>query len=127
MYALALFRDERAIAANVTALLDGSIRDQDVMLLLRELMRVPAGRPAYSRAIRERWDRFAPLEGSIRNDVLMSLSRSTDRALVRDAEAFLRQRTEPDMREHAQRDLERLRLDAAAAARIATELPAALR
>src|SRR5439155_1044572 len=66
MYALALFRDERAIAANVTALLDGSIRDQDVMLLLRELMRVPAGRPAYSRAIRERWARFAPLEGAIR-------------------------------------------------------------
>ncbi|OLC53939.1 MAG: hypothetical protein AUH85_12965, partial [Chloroflexi bacterium 13_1_40CM_4_68_4] len=127
MNAFALFRDEKAIAANVAALLDGTIRDQDVMLLLRELMRVPEGRPAYSRAIRERWDRFAPLDASIRNDVLASLARSTDPALVRDAEAFLRERTEPDMRESAQRDLETLRLNAAAAERVAAELSAALR
>ena len=127
MYALAPFRDQHAIAANVTALVDGTIRDQDVSLLLRELVRVPAGRPAYVRLVRERWDRFAPLEGSIRNDVLVSLAKCTDPTLASDVEAFLRSRNEPDMRENAGRALESLRLDAAASRRIRDELRAALR
>jgi puromycin-sensitive aminopeptidase len=126
MYALAPFRDAKAIAANVTALLDGTIRDQDVSLLLRELIREPKGRPAYARAIRERWDRFAPLEGSIRNDVLASLAKCTEPALLKENEAFLRSRTELDMRENAGRALESMRLDGAAAARIRDELRTAL-
>ncbi|HYY55401.1 MAG TPA: ERAP1-like C-terminal domain-containing protein, partial [Candidatus Dormibacteraeota bacterium] len=127
MFALAPFRDAKAVEVNVAALLDGTIRDQDVSLLLRELVRVPAGRPAYARAIRDRWDRFAPLEASIRNDVLASLAKCIDPALATDNEKFLRARTEPDMRENAGRALESLRLDAASAARIRDELRAALR
>ena len=126
MFALAPFRDEQAIAANVRAILDGTIRDQDVSLLLRELVRVSEGRPAYARAIRERWDRFAPLEGSIRIDVLAALAKCIDLNLLPDNEAFLRARTELDLRESAGRALESLRLDGAAAARIRDELRVAL-
>jgi hypothetical protein len=79
------------------------------------------------RLVRERWDRFAPLEGSIRNDVLVSLAKCTDPTLASDVEAFLRSRNEPDMRENAGRALESLRLDAAASRRIRDELRAALR
>jgi hypothetical protein len=127
LFGLAPFRDRAAIEANVAALFDGTLRDQELALWPLEIMRVREGRPSYVRAVSERWERFAPLEGSIRAYILSAMVLATDAEVAPRAEALLQARTEGDMREVAERDLESLRLNTAVARRIGEELAAALR
>ena len=125
--ALTAFRDPRATDATITALFDGTIRDQDLPGILFAGFRNITGREAYWRAFRQRYaERIAPLEGMVRQGAVSSVAQLTPDALATEADSFLAGLDDPDMREVAARTRESLRLNSRAARRIAADLPRAL-
>lgn len=125
--ALSSFADPGAVDATLVACFDGTIRDQDVRFNLHEGLRNLAARDAFWRAIRERWDaQIAPWETSLRNAVLSSLTQLTPARYREEVRAFLLAKRREDSVEVTAQALERLRLDTAAAERIASELSSAL-
>jgi len=125
--ALTAFEDARLVERTANACFDGVFRLQDRGLMLSSLM---GGR--HSRAIawpilRDRWDtHIAPLDPGLKHRVIGGLGQLTPRDLEREATAFLQEKQAPDSAEITAQTLERLRLNAAAAERLAGELDEAL-
>jgi len=125
--ALPAFEDRALVERTANACFDGVFRLQDRGLMLSSVM---AGRHARAIAwpiLRDRWDtHIAPLDPGLKHRVIGGLGQLTPRTLEREATAFLQEKQAPDSAEITAQTLERLRLNAAAAERLAGELGDAL-
>ena len=125
--ALALFEDDAATAATLARIDDRTIRDQDLRDIFWFGFRNPAQRSTYWRAFTERYEaRIAPLEGIVRNFLILAVVELTPPELAAEADAFLNGLRLPDAVEIVARSREALRLQSTAAQRIGRELSAAL-
>ena len=85
-----------------------------------------AGVTAWS-ILRDRWDAdVAPLDPGLKHRIIGGLGQLTPRELEREATALLHEKQSPDSAEITAQTLERLRLNGAAAERLAGELGDAL-
>ncbi len=121
--ALPAFRDEAATGETIACVDDRTIRDQDLPGVFWSGFRNPAQRRTYWNAFVARYQsRIAPLEGMVRGGIVQSMAQLTPSELAAEADGFLSTMDAPDTREIVQRTRESLRLQSAAAQRIAREL-----
>jgi aminopeptidase N len=126
--ALAAFEDPSLVKRTTAASFDGTFRLQDRGLMLSSLIGSRHGRIIAWEALRDRWDTdIAPLDPGLKHRIIGGLGQLTPRNLEREATAFLEQKKSPDSAEITAQTLERLRLNAAAAERLAGELADALK
>ena len=125
--ALAAFEDPSLVKRTTTASFDGTFRLQDRGLMLSSLIGSRHGRVIAWETLRDRWDAdIAPLDPGLKHRIIGGLGQLTPRDLEREATAFLEQKRSSDSAEITAQTLERLRLNAAAAERLARELDNAL-
>jgi puromycin-sensitive aminopeptidase len=126
--ALAYFEEPRAARRAVEVCFGERIRDQDFPLLLHRMLQRPRMREHAWAAVQERWEsRVRHLEPWLRQRVVTALSQVTSPALSPAVARFLEDHRAPDTGETTDRALERLRVDAGAARRMAAEVEGALR
>jgi puromycin-sensitive aminopeptidase len=106
------------------------IRVQDRGLMLIPMMQSRRTRLAAWKAVRKHWESdiagtdLAPL---LKQGYVSAVSQLTQRGLAEEAAAFLEAKRTPDIQETVAQSLERLRINTAAAERLADELEDALR
>ena len=95
--------------------------------MLSSLIGSRHGRVIAWETLRDRWDAdIAPLDPGLKHRIIGGLGQLTPRDLEREATAFLEQKRSSDWAEITAQTLERLRLNADAAERLAGELDEAL-
>ena len=128
--ALIFFEDPELARRTAEAIFSPIIRVQDRGLMLIPMMQNRRTRLAAWEAVRAHWDtdvagtEMAPL---LKQGYVTAISQLTQRGLADLAAAFLEAKRTPDIQETVAQSLERLRINTAAAQRLADELEAALR
>ena len=128
--ALIYFEDPELAERTAEAIFSPLIRAQDRGLMLIPMMQSRRTRLAAWKAVKRHWDAdiartdLAPL---LKQGYVTAVSQLTQRGLVDEAAAFLENKRTPDIQETVAQSLERLRINAAAAERLADELEDALR
>lgn len=126
-FTLADFEAPELVQRCIEACFSDLVRAQDLPQLLARLLGSRFGRDAAWRALRERWDRdIATLDPWLRQAVVESCAQLTPRRYVDEVVAFLEAKRTDDTREVTTRAIERLRIDAASAERLAGEVQRAL-
>ena len=127
---LIFFEDPALAERTAEAIFSPLIRVQDRGLMLIPMMQSRRTRLAAWKAVKAHWDSdiagtdMAPL---LKQGYVTAISQLTQRALAEDAAAFLRSKRTPDIQETVAQSVERLRINTAAAERLADELEDALR
>lgn len=125
--ALTLFEDERLAARTAEACFGDLIRVQDRTLMLGGLLGSRHARRLTWQVLKEHWDAdVATLDPSGKHRAITALAALTPRDLAADATAFLQAHRAPDSAETIDQTLERLRLNPAAAERLAGQVKTAL-
>jgi puromycin-sensitive aminopeptidase len=125
--ALPAFEDPGLVDRTANACFDGTFRLQDRGLMLSSLMGSRHARATAWPILRDHWDAdVAPLDPGLKHRIIGCLGQLTPRELERQAAALLDEKHSPDSAEITAQTLERLRLNAAAAARLTGELDEAL-
>ncbi len=125
--ALAAFEGPALVDRTLHETFDGFIRTQDRGSMLMSLLGSRHGRDAAWQQVRRRWDeKIAPLDPAMRHWAVSAVGQLTPPDLAPAAADFLRTKQAPDTVEVTAQTLERLRLAAEAAQRLAGELPEAL-
>jgi len=128
--ALIFFEDPSLAERTAEAIFSPLIRVQDRGLMLIPMMQSRRTRVAAWKAVQAHWDSdiagtdMAPL---LKQGYVTAISQLTQRGLADDAAAFLKTKRTPDIQETVAQSLERLRINTAAAERLADELEDALR
>ncbi len=128
--ALIYFEEAELAQRTAEAIFSPIIRVQDRGLMLIPMMQSRRTRLAAWKAVKAHWDRdvagmdLAPL---IKQGYVTAVSQLTQRGLADEAAAFLAAKRTPDIQETVAQSLERLRINTAAAERLADELGDALR
>jgi puromycin-sensitive aminopeptidase len=128
--ALIYFEDPELAHRTAEAIFSPIIRVQDRGLMLIPMMQSRRTRLAAWEAVKTHWDRdiaatdLAPL---LKQGYVTAVSQLTQRGVVDEAAAFLEHKRTPDIQETVAQSLERLRINTAAAERLADELEDALR
>jgi puromycin-sensitive aminopeptidase len=127
---LIFFEDPELADRTAEAIFSPLIRAQDRGLMLIPMMQSRRTRLAAWKAVKKHWDRdiagtdLAPL---LKQGYVSAVSQLTQRGLAEEAAAFLEAKRTPDIQETVAQSLERLRINTAAAERLADELEDALR
>jgi len=125
--ALCEFTDPALSARTAAAVFSDLIRDQDRSLLVQQLLGTAHGRTAAWRALAANWDaHIVPLDPGGRHRAITATGQLTPRALVDEASRFLRAHQTADMTQTIAQAIERMRIGAANAERMADELSDAL-
>jgi alanyl aminopeptidase len=128
--ALIYFEDPELARRTAEAIFSPLIRAQDRGLMLIPMMQSRHTRLAAWQAVKAHWDSdiagtdMAPL---LKQGYVTAISQLTQRGLAEEAAAFLEAKRTPDIQETVAQSLERLRINTAAAERLADELEDALR
>jgi puromycin-sensitive aminopeptidase len=128
--ALIFFEDADLARRTGEAIFSTVIRAQDRGLMLVPMMQNRHTRLAAWQAVKAHWDRdiagtdMAPL---LKQSYVTAVSQLTQRGLADEAAALLEAKRTPDIQETVAQSLERLRINTAAAERLADELEDALR
>jgi puromycin-sensitive aminopeptidase len=128
--ALIYFEDAELADRTAEAIFSPLIRAQDRGLMLIPMMQSRRTRLAAWKAVKKHWDSdiagtdLAPL---LKQGYVSAVSQLTQRGLAEEAAAFLEAKRTPDIQETVAQSLERLRINTAAAERLANELEDALR
>jgi puromycin-sensitive aminopeptidase len=128
--ALIYFEDPDLARRTAEAIFSSVIRVQDRGLMLIPMLQARRTRLAAWQAVRAHWDSdvagtdLAPL---LKQGYVTAVSQLTQRGLAEEAAAFLEAKRTPDIQETVAQSLERLRINTAAAERLADELEDALR
>jgi puromycin-sensitive aminopeptidase len=127
---LIYFEDPELADRTAEAIFSPLIRVQDRGLMLIPMMQSRRTRLAAWKAVKKHWDSdvagtdLAPL---LKQGYVTAVSQLTQRGVSEDAAAFLEAKRTPDIQETVAQSLERLRINTAAAERLADELEDALR
>jgi puromycin-sensitive aminopeptidase len=127
---LIYFEDPELAERTAEAIFSPLIRVQDRGLMLIPMMQSRRTRLAAWKAVKKHWDAdiagtdLAPL---LKQGYVTAVSQLTQRGLADDAAAFLEAKRTPDIQETVAQSIERLRINTAAAERLADELEDALR
>ena len=127
---LIFFEDPELADRTAEAIFSPLIRGQDRGLMLIPMMQSRRTRLSAWKAVKKHWDSdiagsdLAPL---LKQGYVTAVSQLTQRGLAEDAAAFLEAKRTPDIQETVAQSLERLRINTAAAERLADELEDALR
>ena len=127
---LIFFEDPELADRTAEAIFSPLIRGQDRGLMLIPMMQSRRTRLAAWKAVKKHWDSdiagtdLAPL---LKQGYVTAVSQLTQRGLAEEAAAFLDAKRTPDIQETVAQSLERLRINTAAAERLADELEDALR
>jgi puromycin-sensitive aminopeptidase len=127
---LIFFEDPELADRTAEAIFSPLIRGQDRGLMLIPMMQSRRTRLAAWKAVKKHWDAdiaatdLAPL---LKQGYVTAVSQLTQRGLAEDAASFLEAKRTPDIQETVAQSLERLRINTAAAERLADELEDALR
>ena len=125
--ALTDFHSPALIGRLATAIFTDLIREQDRGLLLFRMHGLAPAREAGFRALTEHWDTFlAKMDPGGKQRAVSATGQLTPPALVDAATAFLKRKQTPDIKETVAQAIERMRINAANAARMAGELDDAL-
>lgn len=125
--ALVAFEDAALVRRTADACFGDLIRTQDRGLMLSSVLGSRHSRAIAWPIVRDHWDAdIAPLDPGLRHRIVNALGQLTPRELEGEAAAFLRAKETPDSVEVTAQSLERLRLGADTAERLAAELDAAL-
>jgi puromycin-sensitive aminopeptidase len=128
--ALIAFEDPTLSRRTAETIFSPRIRVQDRGLMLIPMMQNRRTRQSAWAVLRERWDTdvavddMAPL---LKQGYVTAVSQLTQRGLAEEATAFLSVKRTPDIQETVAQSIERLRINTAAAERLADELEDALR
>ena len=128
--ALIFFEDPELAHRTAEAIFSAIIRVQDRGLMLIPMMQSRHTRLAAWEAVKAHWDTdvagtdMAPL---LKQGYVTAISQLTQRGLAEEAAAFLERKRTPDVQETVAQSVERLRINTAAAERLADELEDALR
>jgi len=127
---LIFFEDPELAQRTAEAIFSPLIRVQDRGLMLIPMMQSRRTRLAAWNGVKAHWDTdvagtdMAPL---LKQGYVTAVSQLTQRGLADEASAFLEAKRTPDIQETVAQSLERLRINTAAAERLAAELEDALR
>jgi puromycin-sensitive aminopeptidase len=127
---LVFFEDPECARRTAQAIFSPLIRVQDRGLMLIPMLGYRRTRPVAWSALKEHWDtdvvnaEVAPL---LKQAMVNAVSQLAQRGLAEEAAAFLEQKRTPDVTETVAQALERLRVNTAAAERLADELENELR
>jgi aminopeptidase N len=122
---LAFFEDRDLARRTAEAIFSPLIRVQDRGIMLIPMLQYRRTRPAAWEILQERWDsdianaEIAPL---LKQAMVNAVSQLAQRSLSEQAAAFLEAKRTPDIAETVAQSLERLRVNTAAAERLAEEL-----
>ena len=121
--ALADFEDPALATRTSQVIFSPVIRDQDRGLLLARLLGTRHGRGPGWAGIKSGWDAYiAKMDPLLKQRVVGAASLLTPRALATEAASFLRAHVTPDTQATVAQAIERLRVNAATAERMADEL-----
>jgi puromycin-sensitive aminopeptidase len=124
---LPAFEDPALVRRTANASFDGTFRLQDRGLMLSSLLGSRHARTIAWPILRDHWDAdVAPLDPGLKHRIIGGLGQLTPRELEREATVFLQEKQSADSAEITAQTLERLRLNAATAERLAGELGEAL-
>jgi puromycin-sensitive aminopeptidase len=127
---LIFFEDQRLARRTADAIFSPLIRVQDRGLMLIPMLQFRRTRPVAWEVLKEHWDAdvanadIAPL---LKQSLVNAVSQLAQPGLAEEAAAFLKQKRTPDIEETVAQGLERLRVNTAAAERLADELENELR
>ncbi len=127
---LIFFEDPELAERTAEAIFSPLIRGQDRGLMLIPMMQSRRTRLAAWKAVKKHWDAdiagtdLAPL---LKQGYVTAVSQLTEHGLSDEAAAFLEEKRTPDIQETVAQSLERLRINTAAAERLADELEDSLR
>ncbi len=125
--ALTAFEDPVLVHRAAESCFSDVIRVQDRGLMLFSLLGTRHGRRIAWPIVREHWETgVAVLDRGGKHRIINALGQLTPRDLESEVTAFMKEKESPDSAETTAQSLERLRLAADAAERLAWELPAAL-
>ena len=125
--ALTEFRDPAIVDRLARSIFTDLIRDQDRALLLLRMHGLAHAREAAFRTLRGAWDEFVvKMDPGGKQRCANAPGQLTPRALVEQAEAFLREKQTPDIKETVAQSIERMRIGSANAERMSGELDDAL-
>jgi puromycin-sensitive aminopeptidase len=124
---LTQFHEPALIARTADAIFTGLIREQDRSIMLLQMLGMRHARQEAWRVTRERWDdRIAPMDPGGKQRVVNGIGDLTPKDLAPQAIAFLEAHRTDDIKETTTQAIEHVRIDSAAAERMAGELPEAL-
>jgi puromycin-sensitive aminopeptidase len=127
---LVFFEDPQLARRTADAIFSPLIRVQDRGIMLGPMLQFRRTRPVAWQVLKEHWDadianaEIAPL---LKQSMVNAISQLAQRGLADEAAAFLEQKRTPDIAETVAQGLERLRVNTAAAERLADELENELR
>jgi aminopeptidase N len=127
---LVFFEEPRLAQRTAEAIFSPLIRVQDRGIMLIPMLQYRRTRPMAWSVLKEHWDtdvanaEVAPL---LKQALVNAVSQLAERGLAEEATAFLEQKKTPDVAETVAQSIERLRVNAAAAERLADELENELR
>ena len=127
---LVFFEDPQLAARTADAIFSPLIRVQDRGIMLIPMLQYRRTRPVAWTVLKEHWDTdvanadVAPL---LKQAMVNAVSQLAERGLAQEAMAFLEKKKTPDVAETVAQSLERLRVNTAAAERLADELENELR
>ena len=127
---LVFFEDPRLAQRTAEAIFSPLIRVQDRGIMLIPMLQYRRTRPVSWSVLKRHWDsdvanaEVAPL---LKQAMVNAVSQLAERGLADEATAFLEQKKTPDVAETVAQSIERLRVNAAAAERLADELENELR
>ena len=125
--ALTAFRDPAIVKRLANAIFTELIRGQDQTLMFIQLLGLPHARAIGWEALKAGWDaHVTKLDPSGKQRAVTAAGQLTPRALADDAIAFLRSKETPDIQATLAQSIERIRIMAANAERMAGELDDAL-
>ena len=125
--ALCEFTDPELAARTADAIFSRLIRDQDRSLLVSRLLGRPHGRAAGWAALAANWEEYiAPMDPGGKHRAITGTGQLTPRILVDEAIRFLIAHKTPDTAQTVAQAIERMRIGAANAERMADELSDAL-
>ena len=125
--ALCEFTDPELAARTADAIFSQLIRDQDRSLLISRLLGRPHGRAAGWAALAANWEEYiAPMDPGGKHRAITGTGQLTPRILVDEAIRFLIAHKTPDTAQTVAQAIERMRIGAANAERMADELSDAL-
>src|SRR6185503_11478518 len=124
---LIAFEDEHVARRTAEAIFSPLIRNQDRGLMVLPLLAGRRTRAAGWEAIRDRWDsEIATAEPLLKQRFVNAVSQLATQQYRDEAIAFLEAKRTPDIEETVEQGIERLRVNTAAAERLAKELEGAL-
>jgi puromycin-sensitive aminopeptidase len=127
LFALASFEDPGLVERTLALTFSDDVRPQDRAFILARLLGGRASRLAAWRFVRDGWDtRVVTMDPMLRQYVIRGMTQLTPADVATEVDRFLAAQVTDETRETTAQAREQLRLDAAAAVRIAHDLRTAL-